>query len=236
MCLGVALMNPILSVVDLSKGYGVGEQRVSVLHHVSLRIDAGEFVALCGPSGSGKSTLLNMIGLLDRPDSGEVRYENASAAPTSAAVSARLRNDLIGFVFQSFHLLGRLSAWENVALPLFHRGVKRPERKARALTMLERVGLADRVHHRPEQLSGGQRQRVALARALVGEPRLVLADEPTGNLDSATGAQVMALLRRLNRDLGVTILMVTHDRDLAGQCDRMIELRDGRVASLAEVG
>ncbi|OYX00491.1 MAG: macrolide ABC transporter ATP-binding protein [Caulobacter vibrioides] len=190
---------------------------------------AGVLAALVGSSGSGKSTLLNIMGLLDKADSGRILFDGCPVSALNATDAARLRNELIGFVFQSFHLLSRLTAWENVALPLFHRGVGRLECRARAMTMLEQVGLADRSSHRPEQMSGGQRQRVAIARALVGEPRLILADEPTGNLDSATGLQVMGLLRQLNRDLGVTILMVTHDRDMARLCDRVIEIRDGRV-------
>jgi putative ABC transport system ATP-binding protein len=160
-----------------------------------------------------------------------IRIDGRPVDALTAAEAARLRNRLIGFVFQSFHLLSRHTAWENVALPLFHRGVGRDERKARALAMLDRVGLTDRAHHRPEQLSGGQKQRVAIARALVGDPRLILADEPTGNLDSATGAQVMDLLRNLNLELGVTILMVTHDRGMAERCDRAIEVRDGQIVS-----
>ncbi|MGH7021202.1 MAG: ABC transporter ATP-binding protein [Brevundimonas sp.] len=200
----------------------------------SLYLPRGVFAALVGPSGSGKSTLLNLIGILDRPDCGEVVIDGRSVAALSPTEAARLRNELIGFVFQSFHLLSRLTAWENVALPLFHRGVGLSERKARAMAMLDRVGLSDRTDHRPEQLSGGQRQRVAIARALVGEPGLILADEPTGNLDSAAGAQVMELMRTLNRDLGVTILMVTHDNDMAKLCDRVIEIRDGRILPLGE--
>lgn len=191
---------------------------------------------IVGTSGSGKSTLLNLIGLMDRPDSGDVVIDGRLVSALSATKAARLRNELIGFVFQSFHLISRLTAWENVALPLLYRGVGQRERKVAALAMLDRVGLSDRVHHRPEQLSGGQRQRVAIARALVTEPRLILADEPTGNLDSATGLQVMDLLRQLNRDLGVTILMVTHDRDMARLCDRVIEIRDGRVLQQEEQG
>jgi putative ABC transport system ATP-binding protein len=180
--------------------------------------------------------LLNLIGLLDRPDSGDIVVDGRSVTIISPPIAARLRNELIGFVFQSFHLLPRLTAWENVALPLFHRGVGRSERKGAALAMLGRVGLSDRAEHHPGKLSGGQRQRVAIARALVTEPRLILADEPTGNLDSATGLQVMDLLRQLNRDLGVTILMVTHDRDMARLCDRVIEIRDGRVLPQEEQG
>lgn len=216
----------MLVVESVWKSYAGG---APVLSGASICLEAGEKVALVGPSGSGKSTLLNLIGLLDRPDQGDVRIDGRSFGGLLSAEAARLRNELIGFVFQSFHLLPRLTAWENVALPLFHRGLGRVERKARALAMLDRVGLSDRVDHRPEQLSGGQRQRVAIARALVGEPRLILADEPTGNLDSATGLQVMDLLGALNRELGVTILMITHDREMARLCDRVIEIRDGRI-------
>jgi len=224
----------VLVVENVSKSYAGGDG--AVLNGVSFHLRRAEFAALVGPSGSGKSTLLNLIGLLDRPDHGAILIDGRPAGALTAVEAARLRNHLIGFVFQSFHLLSRHTAWENVALPLFHRGVERRQRKARALAMLDRVGLSDRSHYRPEQLSGGQRQRVAIARALVGDPRLVLADEPTGNLDSATGAQVMDLLRTLNRELGVTILMVTHDRDLARDCDKVIEVRDGRIAPASVTG
>lgn len=222
----------MIEVSNITKRYG----DLCALGGVSATISAGEFVAVIGNSGSGKSTLMNVLGILDHDFSGSLRIFGVEVSALSASSAARLRNELIGFVFQSFHLLPRLTAWENVALPLFHRGLKRPERKARAIAMLDRVGLADRVDHRPEQLSGGQRQRVAIARALVGEPRLILADEPTGNLDTATGAQVMDLLRALNRELGVTVVMVTHDRDMAKLCDRVIEIRDGRVLPLGEAG
>ncbi|WP_438851794.1 ABC transporter ATP-binding protein [Brevundimonas nasdae] len=224
----------MLVVKALQKSYGQGQG--AVLDRASFHLPRGAFAALVGPSGSGKSTLLNLVGLLDGADSGEIVIDGMRVSSLSPTEAAWLRNRLIGFVFQSFHLLSRLTAWENAALPLFHRGVGRDERKSRALAMLDRVGLSDRACHRPEQLSGGQRQRVAIARALVGEPRLILADEPTGNLDRATGLQVMDLLRELNRDLGVTILMVTHDRDMARFCDRAIEMRDGRVQPLVEVG
>ncbi len=217
---------------EIRKIYG----EVRVLSDVNIWIDPGKVTGIVGASGSGKSTLLNLIGLMDRPDSGDVVIDGRLVSALSATKAAHLRNELIGFVFQSFHLLSRLTAWENVALPLLYRGVGQRERKVAALAMLDRVGLSDRVHHRPEQLSGGQRQRVAIARALVTEPRLILADEPTGNLDSATGLQVMDLLRQLNRDLGVTILMVTHDRDMARLCDRVIEIRDGRVLPQEEQG
>jgi putative ABC transport system ATP-binding protein len=224
----------LLVVNKISKSYTKDDG--CVLEAVSFHLPQGVLAALVGPSGSGKSTLLNLIGLLDRPDCGEILIEGRSAGALSSAEAARLRNELIGFVFQSFHLLSRLTAWENVALPLFHRGVARRERKARALAMLDRVGLAERSSHRPEQMSGGQRQRVAIARALVGAPRLILADEPTGNLDSATGLQVMELLSELNRDLGVTILMITHDREMARLCDKVMEIRDGRILQQGAAG
>jgi putative ABC transport system ATP-binding protein len=223
-----------LALAGVSKAYGVGSTRVPVLHDISLSIPAGGLVAIVGPSGSGKSTLLNLIGLLDQPDSGEIRLDGQRVAFQSPAEAARLRNRMIGFVFQSFQLLPRLTAWENVALPLLYRGAPRAERRARALAMLESVDLADRVDHRPAELSGGQCQRVALARALIGEPRLILADEPTGSLDTATGATVMDLLRDLNRRLGTTIVMVTHDPDLAARCDSLIEIRDGRIRGQRE--
>lgn len=220
---------PVLSLVDVSKAYGTGAARTPVLHEISLDVPAGDFLAIVGPSGSGKSTLLNLIGLLDQPDSGEIRLDGAAVTVRSLADAARLRNHTIGFVFQSFQLLPRLNAWENVALPLLYRGASRAERKARALAALAELGLAERAEHRPSQLSGGQCQRVALARALVGAPRLILADEPTGSLDSATGATVMDLLRDLNHRLGTTIVMVTHDVGLAARCPSLIEIRDGRI-------
>lgn len=219
------ILPSMIEIIDVSKRYG----EIFALSEISASIGSGEFVAIVGNSGSGKSTLMNVLGVMDGDFSGSVRMFDVEVSDLSAAAAARLRNERIGFVFQSFHLLPRLAAWENVALPLLHRGVRREERKVRALAMLDRVGLADRVDHRPEQLSGGQRQRVAIARALVGEPRLILADEPTGNLDSRTGAQIMALFRALNQELGVTVVMVTHDREIAAQCDRAIEIRDGRV-------
>lgn len=219
----------MLRLSDVTKTYGAPSQPWQALRGVSLKIAAGEFCAVLGPSGSGKSTLMNIVGLLDRPTSGEVLLDGAPVDMTSAETAASTRNRTLGFIFQSFHLLPRLSAWENVALPLLYRGVSRRERRAPALAMLELVGLADRAEHRPAELSGGQRQRVALARALVGEPRLLLADEPTGSLDSMTARDVMTLLEDLNQRLGVTVLMVTHDRDLAARCPRRIELLDGQV-------
>lgn len=221
----------MLQLTNVGKAYGPPTQPVPVLKDVSFSIPRGTFCALVGPSGSGKSTLLNIVGLLDKPDTGQVMLDDVAVDYSSAQQAARLRNALLGFVFQSFQLLPRLSAWQNVALPLLYRGIPRDRRKVAALAMLERVGLAERSHHRPTELSGGQRQRVALARALIGEPSLILADEPTGSLDSVTAIEVMELLRQLNRSLDVTILMVTHDRDLAAQCDRQIEFLDGRIIS-----
>jgi putative ABC transport system ATP-binding protein len=228
-CGGQADAPPALSLAAVSKAYGTGPARVPVLHDISLSAPAGDFLAIVGPSGSGKSTLLNLIGLLDSPDSGEIRLDGLPVAFQSPAEAARLRNRMIGFVFQSFQLLPRLTAWENVALPLLYRGAPRAERRRRALAALEDLGLADRVDHRPSALSGGQCQRVALARALVGEPRLILADEPTGSLDTATGATVMDMLRDLNARLGTTVVMVTHDPNLAARCASQIEIRDGRI-------
>ncbi|MDR3507321.1 MAG: ABC transporter ATP-binding protein [Caulobacteraceae bacterium] len=219
----------MLRLINVHKRYGAGEQSIPVLRDVSFSIGAGEFCAIVGPSGSGKSTLMNIIGLLDRPSAGEVMLDGARVDFTAPDAAAQVRNRTLGFVFQSFHLLPRLTAWENVALPLLYRGVARAPRKAPALAKLEQVGLADRADHRPSQLSGGQRQRVALARALIGGPKMILADEPTGSLDSVTAGEVMGLLRDLNARLGVTVVMVTHDRDLAACCDRRIEVLDGRI-------
>ena len=219
----------MLKLFNIDKRYGPPERPIPVLRDVSLSVASGDFCAILGPSGSGKSTLMNIIGLLDRPSAGQVILDGAAVDFTSPEGTARLRNLTLGFVFQAFHLMPRLTAWENVALPLLYRREDRRQRKDWALAMLDQVGLADRAGHRPSELSGGQKQRVALARALVGHPKLILADEPTGSLDSVTAGEVMALLRDLNRRLGVTIVMVTHDRDLAGRCDRRIEVLDGRI-------
>ena len=228
---GQAQYGRVLEVLDLTKTYGPPDQATSVLRGVSFKVEAGAFCAVVGPSGSGKSTLMNIIGLLDRPTGGVLRLDGREVAFGDRAREARFRGATIGFVFQSFNLLPRLNAWENVALPLVYAGVAARERQHRALAMLERVGLSHRAHARPAELSGGQRQRVALARALIRQPRLVLADEPTGSLDSVTAGEVMALLRDLNQRLGVTVLMVTHDRDLAKRCERRIEVLDGRVVA-----
>lgn len=219
----------MLALVDVEKTYGSGAALTPILRGVTATIDAGEFCAVVGPSGSGKSTLMNLIGLLDRPSAGSIRLAGREVARLSRVDAARVRNETHGFVFQSFQLLPRLTAWENVALPLLYRGVAKADRRAPALAMLERVGLADRAWHKPDALSGGQRQRVAIARALVGTPRLVLADEPTGSLDSDTASEVLALFRVLNQMLGVTIIMVTHDQTLAARCDRQITMLDGHI-------
>jgi putative ABC transport system ATP-binding protein len=219
----------MLTLRDIEKSYGPPEQATMVLRGVSFTVAAGAFCAIVGPSGSGKSTLMNIIGLLDRPTAGAVYFDGVPVDLESPAAAAKLRNRMLGFVFQSFHLLPRLTAWENVALPLLYGGTPRDQRKPRALAVLEQVGLANHAQQRPHELSGGQQQRVALARALVGDPEVILADEPTGNLDSVTAGEVMTLLRDLNRRLAVSVLMVTHDRDLAGRCDRRIELLDGRI-------
>ena len=220
---------PVVRLRGIRKTYGQGEARVEVLRGVDLDVAAGETVALCGPSGSGKSTLLNIIGCLDRPDAGTYHLagEDVSTLDRKAQAEARLR--FLGFVFQSFHLLSDATALENVMLPLQYAGVPRRERRAQAERMLARVGLEDRTEHRPSELSGGQRQRVALARALVGQPQVLLADEPTGALDTRTGRQVMDLLTDLHADSELTVVLVTHDPEVAGWAGRRIDLRDGRV-------
>ncbi|MBB5203795.1 putative ABC transport system ATP-binding protein [Inhella inkyongensis] len=199
------------------------------LRDVDLQIRRGELVAITGASGSGKSTLLNLIGLLDRPSQGRLWLGGQAVEGASAQLSARLRNRLIGFVFQQFHLLPRHSVWRNVELPLVYAEVSPPERRQRALDLLERLGLAEHAHKRPAQLSGGQQQRVAIARALIQSPPLVLADEPTGALDSATGQAVLQMLRELWRAQGCTVLIVTHDPAIAAQCPRRLHFADGRL-------
>jgi ABC-type lipoprotein export system ATPase subunit len=220
---------PVIELKEIGKVYPAAEP-VTALDDVTLAVEPGEFVAIMGASGSGKSTLMNLIGLLDRPTTGSYLFEGREVAPLSDGALAGLRRDRLGFVFQSFNLLGRKSALDNVALPLTYAGVPRGERRQRAAQMLERVGLADRGRHRPSELSGGQQQRVAIARALVNEPSLILADEPTGNLDSKTGAEIFALLQGLN-ERGVTLIVVTHDENIAGHAARIVRLADGRLTS-----
>jgi putative ABC transport system ATP-binding protein len=212
----------------LSRSFASGDGELRALDDVSLAVAAGELVAIVGASGSGKSTLMNLLGCLDRPTSGVYHLEGRDVAGLSRAEVARIRGRTIGFVFQGFHLLGRTSALENVELPLVYQRVPRRERRRLASEALARVGLADRAHHRPGELSGGQQQRVAIARALVTGPRLVLADEPTGNLDSRTSAGVMGLLAELTTG-GITVVVVTHEPDVAAWAERVITLRDGRL-------
>jgi putative ABC transport system ATP-binding protein len=222
-------MNALIELEAACKDYVTGAEIVHALVDVDLRISAGEFVAVVGASGSGKSTLMNVLGCLDRPTRGSYRLGGLELAGRSADERALVRNRLIGFVFQGFNLLARTTALENVELPLVYRGVSPSERFRRAAEALSRVGLADRVKHTPAQLSGGQQQRVAIARALVTDPPLLLADEPTGNLDTRTSFEVLALLRALARQRGITIVLVTHEPDVAACAERVISMRDGRI-------
>ena len=220
----------LISLQRVSRVYQMGHVDVPALDDVSLDIVPGEFVAIVGPSGSGKSTMMHILGCLDRPTAGAYMLAGTPVAALDDDGLARLRSRTIGFVFQSYNLLPRTSALDNVATPLLYQGVGRGERMRRARAALERLGLGDRVSHEPSELSGGQQQRVAIARALVTEPALVLADEPTGNLDSHAGAEVMAVLRDLH-DQGRTVVLITHDTDVAASAERQIHLRDGRVAA-----
>ena len=221
----------IVEVQDLKKSYQVGDVTVHALRGVNLALETGTFLAVVGTSGSGKSTLMNILGLLDRPTSGKYLLEGEDVSGFDRDRRAALRNRLIGFVFQSFNLLPRTSALENVELPLMYggRGRSHAERHQKAKDLLTAVGLGDRTHHTPSQLSGGQQQRVAIARALVTDPQVLLADEPTGNLDSRTSLEVMEILQRLNRERGITIILITHEPDIAAYADRMVAVRDGRV-------
>jgi putative ABC transport system ATP-binding protein len=221
---------PVIELVDIEKIYKTGELEVAALRSISLRIEEGEFVAIVGPSGSGKSTLMHILGCLDVPTGGIFRLGGHDVQSLDEDTLARVRNVFIGFVFQQFNLLAYMSAWRNVELPLVYGGVEPAERHARALAALERVGLADRADHRPGELSGGQQQRVAIARALVTSPAMILADEPTGNLDSQSTGEVMALFDALHAE-GATIILITHERDIATRAEHVIELRDGQVWS-----
>ncbi|WP_029100695.1 ABC transporter ATP-binding protein [Brevibacillus thermoruber] len=216
----------MLHVEGLTKSYKTGESVLPILKGVSLTVEKGEFVAIMGPSGSGKSTFMNMLGCLDRPDSGTYTLDGIEVSKLTDKQLAQVRNQKIGFVFQSFNLLARSTALHNVELPMMYAGVGRAERRKRALEALGRVGLAERVHHKPTQLSGGQRQRVAIARALVNRPSILLADEPTGNLDSRSGTEIMAMFQELHSQ-GVTIILVTHEPDIARHAERIVTFKDG---------
>jgi putative ABC transport system ATP-binding protein len=225
---------PVISVKNLTKIYVVGEIEVRALRGVSLDVEAGEFVAVTGPSGSGKSTFMHIAGCLDRPTSGEYYLDGRDVSKLSKDDLANVRNQKIGFVFQGFNLLSRTTALDNVELPLLYmrkNGLRAAERHKRAMAALEAVNLTDRYHHYPNQLSGGQQQRVAIARSLINEPSILLADEPTGNLDTRTSIEVMGIFQRLNQERGITVLLITHEMDIAEYGTRLIRFRDGRVVT-----
>jgi putative ABC transport system ATP-binding protein len=226
---------PLIEATNLTKVYKMGETEVHALRGVSLRVWKGEMISVIGQSGSGKSTLLAILGALDVPTSGSYKLDGREVASMNDNQLAEIRNQRIGFVFQKFNLLARNTALANVALPLAYGGVPPREAKRRAAEMLTLVGLGDRLDHLPNQLSGGQQQRVAIARALVNQPSIILADEPTGNLDSATGKEIMNLFRTLHRERGITLIIVTHDPNIAAQSERVIRLKDGLIEYAAEV-
>ena len=225
-------MASVISVSGLTKVYQMGDVQVHALRGVDLSIEAGEFVAVIGPSGSGKSTFMHILGCLDRPSAGHYILDGQDVSTLSRDELAIMRNQRIGFVFQGFNLLSRTSALDNVELPLLYQnGVRTAERRKRATQMLESVGLGDRMTHHPNQLSGGQQQRVAIARSLVNKPAIVLADEPTGNLDSKTSIEIMDIFQRLNHDNGITVILITHEPEIAEYAQRIIRFRDGRVVT-----
>ncbi|HPT82707.1 MAG TPA: ABC transporter ATP-binding protein [Limnochordia bacterium] len=221
-------MSTVIEARQLTKVYPMGEEKVHALRGVSFSVRRNEYIAIMGPSGSGKSTLLHILGCLDRPTSGELIIEGTNVLQATDNRLAEIRNRRIGFVFQNFNLMSRATALENVELPLIYAGVRKKERRERAVAVLERVGLADRLHHRPTELSGGQRQRVAIARALVTEPAFILADEPTGALDSKTSVQIMELFAQLHEE-GNTLLLITHNQSVAQEAERLIEILDGLI-------
>ncbi|RME19834.1 MAG: ABC transporter ATP-binding protein [Bacteroidetes bacterium] len=220
--------SPVIELIHLFKSYYLAKEEIPVLKDINLNVFKNEYVALMGPSGSGKSTLMNILGCLDRPTSGKYLLNNIDVSQMNDTELAAVRNKFIGFVFQTFHLLPRNTALENVELPLIYAGIPKKQRIEKAQTALERVGLKDRMHHKPNELSGGQRQRVAIARALVNNPSLILADEPTGNLDSKTSLEIMHLLEEIHRQ-GNTIVLVTHEEDISKFAKRIIRLKDGRI-------
>ena len=227
---------PLIRLRGIGRIYGAGAARVVALDAVDMDVQRGEFVAIMGPSGSGKSTAMNIIGCLDTPSSGSYRFGGAEVGGLSRDQRALLRRNYLGFVFQGYNLLPRVSAEENVELPLIYQGVAREERRARAMAALDKVGLSGRGHHDPSELSCGQQQRVAIARAIVTRPAVILADEPKGNLDTARSREIMDLLEGLNRDEGITILMVTHEPDMAAYAHRLVQFVDGRIASDGRAG
>ena len=223
------MTNPVIDIRNMTRVYKMGKLEVRALRGVTLQIMPGEMVAIMGPSGSGKSTLMNMLGCLDKPTSGEYYLDGKLVSKLGERGLTLIRRHKIGFVFQSYNLLARTSALANVQLPMVYSGVGRRERRQKALRALEMVGLGDRIHHQPNELSGGQQQRVAIARAVASDPAIILADEPTGNLDSRSGEEVVAIFQRLNRDQGITIVLVTHEADIAQHAERVVQMHDGIV-------
>lgn len=226
----------MIEVSGLSKSYKTGNIEVIALSEISFKIESGEYISIMGPSGSGKSTLMNILGCIDTPTSGSYRLDGQEVSTLDDEGLASIRNQKVGFVFQTFNLLPRLTALANVELPLVYSGTGRNERRERALKALERVGLSDRVNHKPNELSGGQSQRVAIARALVNNPSIILADEPTGNLDRATGSDIINLFQKLNSEFGVTLVIVTHDQEVGKSAGRLVQLVDGRITKDELIG